>query len=150
MGASGIADSCQRCGTYQAGEIVSSPASIVNEKDVHFTRSVHANGVRHFDISRSRRTCNDNCRSGSAHTGQSQRIRKRGRIRDACNTAMWISGRSDACSGYPSPSTITTDPVSASPQTAFVTPTRIAAFGVWLMVIPAFCKTDSFKVFGSP
>jgi hypothetical protein len=44
----------------QAGEIVSFQSSIVNkrtrspvdEKDVYFTRSVHADGERHFDIRR--------------------------------------------------------------------------------------------------
>ena len=35
-----------------------------------------------------------------------------------------ISGSSDACNGLPSPSAINMDPVSASPQIAFVTPTR--------------------------
>ena len=52
-----------------------------------------------------------------------------GRISDVHNTAIWISVRSEACSGSPSPSAIKMDPVSASPQMAFVTPTRIEASG---------------------
>ena len=53
-----------------------------------------------------------------------------GRILDGFKTAMWISGSSDPLSGLPSPSTIKTDPVSASPQRALVTPTMICRSGL--------------------
>ncbi len=36
--------------TKRAGEIVSSRILLVNEKHMHFARSMHTDGLRHFDI----------------------------------------------------------------------------------------------------
>ena len=69
-----------------------------------------------------------------------------GRMLDDFKTAMWISGKSDACNA---PSASSTDPVSASPQMAFVTPTRILSSGLAVNSMFASRKRDSFKVFGS-
>jgi hypothetical protein len=60
-----------------------------------------------------------------------------------------ISGSSDAYNVPPSPSASKTDPVSASPQMAFVTPTEIVSSRSWLMLIPAICKDSSSNTFGS-
>ena len=72
-----------------------------------------------------------------------------GRILDEHNTAIWISGRSDACIGLPSPSAIKIDPLSASPEIAFVTPARNVASGAWLTTIPTARKTDASNTSGS-
>src|SRR5215211_7616993 len=41
-------------------------ANRVHEKDVHFARSVHADGVRHFNVARSGGACDEDCRFGFA------------------------------------------------------------------------------------
>ena len=44
-------DPCLRCGTYQAGEIVSFQSSIVNEQGADFAWSMPTDRKRHFDLS---------------------------------------------------------------------------------------------------
>ena len=56
-----------------------------------------------------------------------------GRRSERHNTAIWISGNNEACKGFPSPSATRIEPVSASPQMAFVTPARILGAGVPLI-----------------
>ena len=71
---------------------------------------------------------------------------REGRISSDFRIAIWISGNSDASSAL---SASSTEPVSASPQMAFVTPTRIFGSALCVNSMSAFRKRDSSSVLGS-